>query len=74
MMQHVLDVDRVDEVDYLAGDEPYKREWMSTRRERRGVVAFNPHSICALADAARHFGARAWRSTFNASSGGLHDR
>lgn len=41
LMQHVLDVDRVDEVDYLIGDEPYKRDWMSHRRERWGIVAYN---------------------------------
>ncbi len=44
LMQHVLDVDQVDEVDYLIGDEPYKRDWMSHRRERWGIVAYNAHT------------------------------
>lgn len=32
LMQHVLEVDRVSEVDYLTGDDAYKRDWMSQRR------------------------------------------
>ncbi|PRC93524.1 GNAT family N-acetyltransferase [Solimicrobium silvestre] len=45
MMQHVIDVDRVDEVDYLTGDEIYKQDWMSDRRERWGIIAFNRASV-----------------------------
>ena len=41
LMQHVLDVDQVHEVDYLTGDDAYKRDWMSHRRERWGLVAFD---------------------------------
>ncbi|SNS82012.1 Acetyltransferase involved in cellulose biosynthesis, CelD/BcsL family [Noviherbaspirillum humi] len=41
LMQHVIDVDAVAEVDYLTGDEVYKRDWMSHRRERWGVMAYN---------------------------------
>ena len=61
LMRHVLDVDRVTEVDYLAGDEPYKREWMNRRRERRGIVGFDPRSAAGIVHAARHFGGRALR-------------
>jgi hypothetical protein len=45
LLCHVVDVDGVDEVDYLSGDDPYKRQWMSRRRERWGVVAYNPATI-----------------------------
>lgn len=45
LMQHVLDADKVREVDYLIGDEPYKRDWMSHRRERWGIVAYNSRTI-----------------------------
>jgi CelD/BcsL family acetyltransferase involved in cellulose biosynthesis len=38
-MRHVLDVDRAAVVDYLTGDDAYKRDWMSHRRERVGVSA-----------------------------------
>ena len=42
LMQHVIEVDGVREVDFLIGDEPYKQDWMSHRRERWGIVAYNP--------------------------------
>ena len=59
LMQHVLDVDRVQHLDYLIGDDPYKRNWTPLRRERRGLVAFNPASARGLVLAARHFAGRA---------------
>ena len=43
-MQHVIDTDHVEEVDYLTGDDAYKQDWMSHRRERIGLVAFNPRT------------------------------
>lgn len=45
LMQHVIDVDRVQEVDYLSGDDEYKQQWMSHRRERWGVIAYNPATV-----------------------------
>lgn len=42
LMQHVMDNDRVSEVDYLIGDDAYKQSWMTHRRERWGLVAYNP--------------------------------
>lgn len=65
LMEHALDVDRVREVDYLAGDEPYKADWMSCRRERIGLLAFDPLRWRGLAAAVRHFvgrWSRRWRS------------
>ena len=41
LMRHVIDVDKVDFVDYLSGDDAYKKEWMSNRRERWGIMIFN---------------------------------
>jgi hypothetical protein len=41
LMRHVLDVDQVVEVDYLTGDDDYKREWMTHRRERVGLLCCN---------------------------------
>jgi CelD/BcsL family acetyltransferase involved in cellulose biosynthesis len=55
LMKHVMDEDRVSEVDYLSGDDAYKRDWMAQRRERVGLVAFDPHSPRGLLAAARHF-------------------
>lgn len=44
LMRHVLDVDRVRVVDYLSGDDAYKRDWMSHRQERVGVRAYRRSS------------------------------
>lgn len=41
LMQHVLEVDEVSVVDFLTGDDAYKPQWMSARRERWGLVAYN---------------------------------
>jgi CelD/BcsL family acetyltransferase involved in cellulose biosynthesis len=49
LMQHVIERDGVREVDYLIGDDPYKKAWMSDRRERWGLVAYNPRTAAGLA-------------------------
>jgi hypothetical protein len=46
-------VDRVEVVDYLSGDDTYKQEWMSARRERWGLGAYRLTSVAGLAGAAR---------------------
>ncbi len=48
LMQHVLDSDQVKEVDFLTGDDPYKKSWMSHRRERWGIIAYNPKTISGI--------------------------
>lgn len=53
LMRHALDVDHVVEVDYLTGDDPYKRAWMTQRRERIGLLACNRRTPRGLAFAAR---------------------
>jgi hypothetical protein len=55
MFEQALDVDRVAEVDYLNGDEPYKQDWMSHRRERRGIVGFDLTQWGGLKNAMRHW-------------------
>lgn len=40
MMAHVIDVDRVSTVDFLMGDDTYKKDWMTVRRPLWGLVAF----------------------------------
>ena len=55
LMRQVIDIDQVTEVDYLTGDDAYKRDWMNHRRERWGLVAFNPRTLRGLGMAARHF-------------------
>ena len=53
LMEHVMDVDRVSEVDYLSGDDPYKRDWMAHRRERVGLLAFDLRRARGLLAAGR---------------------
>ena len=54
LMRHVVDVDRVAEVDYLTGDDAYKRDWMSHRRERVGVRALRASGWRAQAEFISH--------------------
>jgi len=49
LMQHVIEQDQVREVDFLIGDDKYKQLWMSDRRERWGIVAYNPRTIIGFA-------------------------
>src|SRR5437879_2639242 len=59
LFQHALDVDKVTEVDYLSGDDAYKKDWMSHRRERWGILALNPRTPRGVLAIARHVGGRA---------------
>lgn len=45
MIQYSLETDKVDEIDYLTGDDPYKKSWMSQRRERVGIRACNLSTV-----------------------------
>lgn len=55
LMRQVIDVDQVQEVDYLTGDDAYKRDWMSHRRERWGIVAFDRRTVLGLWAWLRHW-------------------
>ena len=48
LFRQALDVDKVTEIDYLTGDDAYKRSWMSHRRERTGMLACNPATANGL--------------------------
>ncbi len=37
-MKHVIDTDKVEEIDFLTGNEPYKKDWMSASRKRWGMI------------------------------------
>ncbi|MDR2837670.1 MAG: GNAT family N-acetyltransferase [Azonexus sp.] len=45
LMQQVIEGDQVKEVDFLIGDDQYKQIWMSDRRERHGIIAYNPRTL-----------------------------
>jgi len=51
LMQRVIDIDRVEEIDFLTGNEGYKQDWMSERRERRGMSCALPGAVVARRDA-----------------------
>jgi hypothetical protein len=68
MLEHVLDVDKVREVDYLTGDDAYKANWMSDRRERWGIMAFNPKTIRGNLGIVRHIGGQRLKSTWSCFS------
>lgn len=53
LMEYVLDQDKVCEVDYLIGDDTYKAAWMSDRRERWGIVAYNLKTVRGIWAAGR---------------------
>lgn len=55
LFQHAMDVDRVVEIDYLTGDDPYKQTWMTHRRERVGLMACNLKSVPGLSAASREW-------------------
>ena len=42
LFQHVIDVDRVDEIDFGTGSDGYKREWMEAVRPRYRLDMFRP--------------------------------
>jgi len=71
LMQHVLDIDKVDEVDYLSGDDSYKKDWMSHRRERWGILAMNPRTARGAMAIGRHLSGRAMKRALSWVSGRL---
>ena len=58
MMRQVMDVDGVQEVDFLSGDDAYKADWMTHRRERQALVAFDLRRPAAWVPALRHWVSR----------------
>ena len=43
LMEHVIETDHVEEIDFLMGNDAYKQDWMSERRERWGLHCAKPH-------------------------------
>ena len=61
LMQHVMNVDGVQEVDYLTGDDAYKQDWMSHRRERVGLIAFDRSRLGGLIAWVKHRAGKLYR-------------
>lgn len=62
LMEHVIETDRVKEVDYLTGDDAYKADWMTRRRERWGLVAYNLRTPAGQWGCARQVLGQGWRA------------
>jgi Acetyltransferase (GNAT) domain len=45
MLERLLDQERITALDLGIGDDPYKRLWASQRRERIGLLAFDPLTL-----------------------------
>jgi Acetyltransferase (GNAT) domain len=45
MFQHVIDIDKVDEIDFGTGSDPYKREWMEEMRPRYAIELLWPNHV-----------------------------
>jgi hypothetical protein len=62
MFRQALDDDRVAEIDYGIGSENYKKDWMASVREMRGVHALNTRTLkgaaLAAVEAAKSVGRR----------------
>ncbi|MET0012477.1 MAG: GNAT family N-acetyltransferase [Sedimenticola sp.] len=52
--KYVINNDSITIIDYLTGDDPYKRDWMSTRRERWGIIAYNRKTLIGMILALRY--------------------
>lgn len=49
MMEQVIGQDTIKRIDYLSGDDAYKRDWMSVRHERHGTAAYNARTLAGAA-------------------------
>ena len=45
MVKYVTEVDGVQRLDFMTGDDLYKRDWMSERRNKICLTAYNPNSV-----------------------------
>ncbi len=43
LMQHVIDIDKVEEIDFLTGNDFYKQDWMTERRQRWRLLFVKQH-------------------------------
>jgi hypothetical protein len=58
MIQHVIEKNGAHEIDFGRGDDPYKQQWATVRRQRIGLIAANPRSIRGASVLARQIAGR----------------
>lgn len=61
LMERVIDTDKAKEVDYLIGDDAYKKNWMTVRRERWGIIAYNRWSPWGMLGLLREWAGKIYR-------------
>lgn len=69
LMRQAIDVDKVAEIDYLTGDDPYKQDWMTHRRELWGLVGYDPRQFGGARRALRELAARGAKRVLGAVRG-----
>ena len=55
MAEYSIEQDKVTKLDFLSGDDYYKRQWMSERGEKWGIIAFNHRTAYGIFAATRHY-------------------
>ncbi|VAW01184.1 FIG00636029: hypothetical protein [hydrothermal vent metagenome] len=55
MFQHVIDLDRVDLIDFGTGNDPYKKEWMEDVRQRYRLEIYWPNNPLSWIPILRHY-------------------
>lgn len=58
MLRHLLDRERVAQIDFGRGDDAYKQGWATHRRQRIGVLLVNPWHAAGAAELLRHIAGR----------------
>ena len=53
-IETLLDREGVVELDFGRGDDEYKRAWASERRQRTGIMAYNPRALAGASGLLRH--------------------
>ncbi len=73
VLQHVLDSDRIHEIDFGNGDDTYKREWVQSRRERWGLIGFNARTLRGIIGAGWNIGGRMAKAKLRAVTRRRHE-
>lgn len=55
MIEYSITHDHITKLDFLSGDDNYKKQWMSQRDEKWGIIAFNKRSAYGIFSAIKHF-------------------
>ena len=58
MIRHMIEREQVTALDFGRGDDPYKKDWVSERRQRMGLLLINPLRPKGAMALARHLAGR----------------